>query len=151
KIALEITQQFGNNIADVVIVLPNKRSKVFLIHALKNHIQSTFFAPEIYSIEEMVEQISDVRILGSVELLFEFYKVYEQISPKEEKQDFEQFAPWAKVLLRDFSDIDAYLCEPDKVLQYLKDIKEVEHWSLAEKKTKLIEKHLKFWGLLPKY
>src|SRR5690606_23944610 len=70
---------------------------------------------------------------------------------KEEKQDFEQFAPWAKVLLRDFSDIDAYLCEPDKVLQYLKDIKEVEHWSLAEKKTKLIEKHLKFWSLLPKY
>src|SRR5690606_22004868 len=151
KIALEIKQQFGNEIADVVVILPNKRSKIFLTHVLKNHIKSTFFAPEIYSIEEMVEQISDVRILGSVELLFEFYKVYEQISPKEEKQDFEQFAPWAKVLLRDFSDIDAYLCEPDKVLQYLKDIKEVEHWSLAEKKTKLIEKHLKFWGLLPKY
>lgn len=151
KIALEIKQQFGNEIADVVVILPNKRSKIFLTHALKNHIKSTFFAPEIYSIEEMVEQISDVRILGSVELLFEFYKVYEQISPKEEKQDFEQFAPWAKVLLRDFSDIDAYLCEPEKVLQYLKDIKEVEHWSLSEQKTKLIEKHLKFWSLLPKY
>ncbi|MFA7444672.1 MAG: PD-(D/E)XK nuclease family protein [Flavobacteriaceae bacterium] len=150
KIASEIAKQFGNEIADVVVVLPNKRSKVFLTQALKHQLKNTFFAPEIVSIEELVEQISEMRILNSVELLFEFYKIYEQVSQKE-KQDFEQFAPWAKVLLKDFSDIDAYLCEPDKVLQYLKDIKEVEHWSLSEKKTKLIEKHLKFWGLLPQY
>lgn len=151
KIAFEIANKFGNNIADVVVVLPNKRSKVFLIEALKNQINTTFFAPEIFSIEELVEQISDIRILNAIELLFEFYKVYERVSTKEEKQNFEQFAPWAKVLLRDFNDIDAYLCDPQKVLQYLKDIKEMEHWSLSEKKTKLIEKHLRFWSLLPLY
>src|SRR5690606_28609374 len=76
---------------------------------------------------------------------------YERVSPKEEKQNFEQFAPWAKILLRDFSDIDAYLVEPEKVLRYLKDIKEMEHWSLSEQKTKLIEKHLRFWSMLPLY
>src|SRR5690606_18478543 len=108
KIAFEIANKFGNNIADVVVVLPNKRSKVFLIEALKNQINTTFFAPEIFSIEELVEQISDIRILNAIELLFEFYKVYERVSTKEEKQNFEQFAPWAKVLLRDFNDIDAY-------------------------------------------
>lgn len=151
KIAFEITNKFGSNIADVIVVLPNKRSKIFLIEALKKRLNKTFFAPEIFSIEELIEQISDIRILNTIELLFEFYKVYERVSPKEEKQNFEQFAPWAKVLLRDFSDIDAYLVEPDKVLKYLKDIKEMEHWSLSEQKTKLIEKHLRFWSILPLY
>lgn len=151
KIAFEITNKFGSNIANVIVVLPNKRSKIFLIEALKKRLNKTFFAPEIFSIEELIEQISDIRILNAIELLFEFYKVYERVSPKEEKQNFEQFAPWAKILLRDFSDIDAYLVEQEKVLRYLKDIKEMEHWSLSEQKTKLIEKHLRFWSMLPLY
>lgn len=151
KIAKELVNQFGNSLVNITVVLPNRRSKVFLMNEIENNIDQTAFAPNICSIQELTERISGVRSLDAVEQLFEFYKVYSEVSDKSEKQSFEQFAPWAKVLLKDFSEIDSYLLEPDKILQYLKDIKDIEHWSLSEKRTEIIEKHLKFWSLLPKF
>lgn len=151
KIAKEIVSKFGNSLKDVTIVLPNRRSKVFLINQIQHHISETVFAPNICSIQELTERISGIRSLDTIEQLFEFYKVYSEISTSTERQTFDQFAPWAKVLLKDFSEIDAYLLDPDKVLRYLKDIKDIEHWSLAEKRTEIVERHLQFWNLLPKF
>lgn len=150
KIARELINNFGDSLTNVTVVLPNRRSKIFLINEIEQNIFKTIFSPSICSIQELTERISGIRSLDAVELLFELYKVYSEVSDKSEKQSFEQFAPWAKILLTDFSEIDSYLLEPDKVLQYLKEIKDIEHWSLSDKKTPIIEKHLKFWSLLPK-
>src|SRR5690606_11717112 len=149
KIAQELINNFGDSLTDVTVVLPNRRSKIFLINEIEQNTSKTVFSPNICSIQELTERISGVRSLDAVEQLFEFYKVYSEVSDKSEKQPFEQFAPWAKILLTDFSEIDSYLLEPNKVLQYLKEIKDIEHWSLSDKKTPIIEKHLKFWNLLP--
>ncbi len=149
RIAKELINKFENSLMDVTVVLPNRRSKIFLINEIEKNISTTIFAPNICSIQELTERISGVKPLDAVEQLFEFYKVYSEVSDNSEKQSFEQFAPWAKILLTDFSEIDSYLLEPNKILQYLKDIKDIEHWSLSDKKTPLIEKHLKFWSLLP--
>lgn len=151
KIAKELVDKFGSSLVSTTIVLPNRRSKVFLINEIENNIPDTVFAPDICSIQEFMERISGIRSLDAVEQLFEFYKIYSEVSSKEDKQSFEEFAPWAKVLLKDFSDIDAYLIDPDKIFQYLKEIKDIEHWSVAEKKTEIIEKHLKFWSLFPDF
>ncbi len=151
KIAKELIEKYGTSLVDITIVLPNRRSKVFLINQIENSISDTTFAPDICSIQELMERISGIRALDAVEQLFEFYKVYSQVSSAQEKQSFEQFAPWAKVLLTDFSEIDAYLIEPNKIFRYLKDIKDIEHWSLKQEKTPIIEKHLKFWSLFPTF
>ena len=82
KLAHEILTKYSDEIAHTVIILPNKRAKVFLIEALKNQIQGTIFAPEISSIEEFVQEISGIRSIDNIELLFEFYSVYLSITPK---------------------------------------------------------------------
>lgn len=151
KTAQKLISEFGNSLTNITVVLPNKRSKVFLINEIEENISETVFAPNICSIQELAERISEIHSLDSIEQLFGFYNVYSQVSDKVERQSFEQFVPWAKVLLKDFSEIDAYLLQPDKILQYLKNIKDIEHWSLSEKRTEIIEKHLKFWSLLPKF
>ena len=138
---------------DLIVILPNKRAKVFLLEELKNNAERTLFAPEIISIEEFIQQVAQIRSVDTVELLFEFYTVYRSL-PQEEKQhdDFESFANWAKTLLQDFNEIDRYLLKPSHVFSYLKDIEDIKHWSLdVEKRTSMIEKYLKFWELLPKY
>ena len=138
---------------DLIVILPNKRAKVFLLEELKSNATQTLFAPEIISIEEFVQQISEIRSIDTVELLFEFYTVYRSL-PQDEKQheDFESFANWAKTLLQDFNEIDRYLLKPNHVFSYLKDIEDIKHWSLdVEKRTSMIERYLKFWELLPKY
>lgn len=155
QLAQEIlkSQTFGaNTLSELTIVLPNKRAKVFLLEELKNRITNNVFAPEIISIEEFIRDLAGIRSIDNVELLFEFYEVYLSITDKDKQDAFENFANWAKTLLQDFNEIDRYLLDPDKILKYLEDIKEIEHWAVdINKRTDLIEKHLLFWKKLPLY
>ena len=150
QLAQEILKTYSENLSDLVIVLPNKRAKVFLLEELKNLVSNNVFAPEIISIEDFIQDIAGIRTIDSVEVLFEFYEVYLSITEKPEP--FETFANWAKTLLQDFNEIDRYLLDPDKILKYLENIKEIEHWSVdSNKRTELIENYLIFWKKLPHY
>lgn len=150
QLASTLISNYGNGLSEVTIVLPNRRARVFLIDALKKFAPANLFAPEIVSIEDFVQDIAGIRTIDTIEQLFEFYEVYLHADGKE-KQSFEQFSNWAKTLLQDFNEIDRYLLEPDKVLKYLENIKEIEHWSLHPEKTELVENYLEFWKSLPGY
>lgn len=152
QLAHVILQNHSENLSELVIVLPNKRAKVFLIDEFKGLINQNVFAPEIISIEDFIQEIAGIRSVDSIELLFEFYELYLSITEKAKQDPFDSFANWAKTILQDFNEIDRYLLEPDKVLKYLENIKEIEHWSVdVDNRTALIEKHLAFWKLLPNY
>lgn len=150
KFAATLFQKYNSNFELVTIVLPNKRAKIFFFESLKKQTQTTFFAPNVISVEEFIEQVSQLRQLDSIQLLFEFYEVYLSIIPKDKQQTFEQFSNWAKTAIQDFNEIDRYLIEPDKVFQYLKEIEALKRWDLEqEDKTELIEQQLLFWTQLP--
>ena len=151
KLSKEIVANYSDNFSDLIVILPNRRAKVFLIDELKKETTATIFSPEIISIEDFVQDIAGIRSVDSVELLFEFYNVYLSVTEKDQ-ESFETFANWAKTLLQDFNEIDRYLLEPDKILKYLENIKEVEHWAVdIDKRTDLIDKYLIFWKKLPLY
>ncbi|MCF6131321.1 PD-(D/E)XK nuclease family protein [Flavobacterium wongokense] len=150
-LAQEILKSHSDNLSGLTIVLPNKRAKVFLLDELRKLISNNVIAPEIISIEEFVQDVAGIRSIDSVELLFEFYEVYLSLT-NEKPESFENFANWAKTLLQDFNEIDRYLLDPNAILKYLENIKEIEHWSVdIDKRTELIEKHLLFWKKLPDY
>lgn len=151
-LAQEVLKNHSDTLSELTIVLPNKRAKVFLLDELKSLITNNVFAPEIISIEDFIQDVAGIRSIDSVELLFEFYEVYRSITDSDKQESFESFANWAKTLLQDFNEIDRYLLVPDKILKYLENIKEIEHWSVdINKRTDLIEKHLAFWKKLPDY
>ncbi|WP_396144792.1 PD-(D/E)XK nuclease family protein [Flavobacterium sp.] len=151
KLSKIIVTDYSDNFSDLIVILPNRRAKVFLIDELKKETTQTIFSPEIISIEDFVQDIAGIRSIDSVELLFEFYNVYLSVTEKDQ-ESFETFANWAKTLLQDFNEIDRYLLEPDKILKYLENIKEVEHWAVdIDKRTDLIDKYLIFWKKLPLY
>ncbi|UPQ80312.1 PD-(D/E)XK nuclease family protein [Flavobacterium azooxidireducens] len=150
-LAKHIVANYSAIIEELVVVLPNKRAKVFLLEELKNEIQQNSFAPKIISIEDFIQDIAGIRSVDSVELLFEFYNVYISLTEKEQ-QPFEQFSNWGKTLLQDFNEIDRYLLEPNHVFSYLKDIEAIKRWNLEpQDKTKLIENYLLFWENMPLY
>ncbi|MDN3678570.1 PD-(D/E)XK nuclease family protein [Flavobacterium paronense] len=152
QLSQEILKIYSDNLSELTIVLPNKRAKVFLLDELKKLVSNTVFAPEIISIEDFIQDIAGIRSVDSVELLFTFFEVYLSLTDKDKQDSFENFANWAKTLLQDFNEIDRYLLDPNKILKYLEDIKEIEHWSVdVDKRTDLIEKHLLFWKKLPEY
>ena len=152
KIAQEIIKDYSDNLSNTVVILPNKRAKIFLIEALKNQIENNIICPEIISIEDFIQQISAIRSIDSIELVFEFYEVYQELTDVKNQQTFDLFANWAKMLLQDFNEIDRYLLDPNHVLSYLKDIEDIKKWGIeVENKTKLLENYIDFWKLLPNY
>lgn len=152
KIAQVILKDYSNNLSNTVIILPNKRAKIFLIEALKNQIETNIICPKIISIEDFIQEISSIRTIDSIELIFEFYEVYLKLTDVKNQQSFDLFANWAKMLLQDFNEIDRYLLDPNHVLSYLKDIEDIKKWGIeVENKTKLLENYIDFWKLLPNY
>ncbi|WP_159689662.1 PD-(D/E)XK nuclease family protein [Flavobacterium sp. 9R] len=152
QIATQLISNYSEDFSNTIVILPNKRAKIFLIEALKKQITRTVFCPEITSIEDFVQEVSGIRSIDSIALLFEFYEVYLSITSKQNQQSFELFANWAKMLLQDFNEIDRYLLDPNHVLSYLKDIEDIKKWGIAvEDKTQLLENYIDFWKLLPHY
>lgn len=152
KLSKVILEQPDLTLSSCILILPNKRAKVFLLESLKKQLETTSFAPKIISIEDFIQEISGLRTLDPIELLFEFYEVYLSVTEKEKQQSFEEFATWAKTALQDFNEIDRYLLDPKKVFSYLEDIEALKRWDLKpQDKTKLIENHLEFWAKLPLY
>ena len=152
KIATVLIQNYSDDFTNTIVILPNKRAKVFLIEALKKQTSKTIFSPKITSIEDFIQDIANIRNIDSVALLFEFYEVYILITDKRNLQTFEVFANWAKTLLQDFNEIDRYLLKPNLILSYLKDIEDIKKWGIeVENKTPLLERYIDFWKLLPNY
>lgn len=152
KLSQTILSDAKAQLSNCLIILPNKRAKVFLLESLKNQLEITSFAPKIISIEDFIQDVSGLRTIDPIELLFEFYEVYLSVTKKENQQTFEEFATWAKTAIQDFNEIDRYLIEPKEVFSYLKDIEALKRWEVdASKTTKLIDAHLDFWAKLPLY
>jgi hypothetical protein len=152
KIAQVLIENYSGKLSDTIVVLPNKRAKIFLIEALKKQVEGNILAPEIISIEDFIQDIAGIRTVDPIELLFEFYDVYLSVTEKGNQQSFELFANWAKTLLQDFNEIDRYLLDPTYVLSYLKDIEDIKKWGIeVENKTQLLENYIDFWKLLPNY
>ena len=152
KLAQVLLVKYSEKLSNTIVVLPNKRAKIFLIEALKNQVETNILSPNIVSIEEFIQDIASIRSIDSIELLFEFYQVYLSLTEKSNQQSFELFANWAKTLLQDFNEIDRYLLEPNHVLSYLKDIEDIKKWGIeVENKTQLLENYIDFWKLLPNY
>lgn len=137
---------------DLTIVLPNKRARIFLTEALRKQTARTILAPRIISIEDLIKDVSGLRPLDNVELLFAFYSVYRSTTASDQVQTFELFSNWAVTLLQDFNEVDRYLLEPKHVFSYLKDIDDIKRWGIGtDEKTPLIEKYVSFWQMLPVY
>ncbi|MDO4728320.1 MAG: PD-(D/E)XK nuclease family protein [Bacteroidota bacterium] len=151
KVAKELLKKYEGKLSEITVVLPTRRARVFLSNALQKQIQSPIFSPKILSVQEFIELLADMRSIDTIEQLFLFYKIYKRSTLEGEILPFEQYYTWAKMLLKDFSDIDAYLVDATQILNNLKEIKEIESWELTDRPIDKVQKFLHFWNLLPDY
>ena len=76
KIADRLLQKFPDNMQNVAIVLPSKRAVVFFKHYLSKKIDKPVFLPDFYSIEEFIENLSELQVLDNISLQFRLYATY---------------------------------------------------------------------------
>ena len=133
------------------LILPNKRAGLFLKKEWASLSKKTGFLPEILSIEYFIEELSQLRLLSNTELVFEFYSVYLELTPLDQRDSFDSFCKWAPTVLQDFNEIDRYLIPSEEIFKYLTAIQEINHWSLDKNPTPLIKGYLSFWKKIDSY
>jgi hypothetical protein len=136
------------NIDQLKFVLPSQRSCVFLKEELLNKLPSTTFFPKIESIENYIQELADIHLIDNTQLLFEFYSIYKEHIPLENREPFESFSQWATTALHDFNELDSYLVNPEDFFSNLRDIKKLNKWFQDKKPSKLATNYLQFFEYL---
>ena len=76
KIADRLLQKFPENMQGIAVVFPSKRAMVFFKHYLSKKIDKPVFLPDFYSIEEFIENLSELQVLDNISLQFRLYATY---------------------------------------------------------------------------
>ncbi len=137
-------QSFNN----LVFVLPSQRSCVFLKEEIIEKTPGSGFLPKITNIENYIQELADISLIDATQLLFEFYTIYQQNIPKENRESFDAFSQWATIALHDFNEIDSYLVNATQFFSNLKDIKKLDEWFLDKKPSQLAVNYLQFFEYL---
>ncbi len=112
-------------LSDVIFILPNNRSGIFLKKELKQQLKDAAIYPKIMSIERYVEELSGLQLIDHTSLLFEFYRVHKTLYPQDVER-FDSFIRWASWLLKDFNEIDCNLVGATDIFSYLSDLKRID-------------------------
>jgi hypothetical protein len=153
----------GVDLQKQTIVLPNRRAGLFFTQHLGSLITEPTWMPEVKTIEDIFYQLAGNRPADDLTLIFELYRVYQDLNP--EAETFDRFYFWGEMILKDFNDVDQFMADSSKLYHHLSEIKELESdlSFLTESQVELIrqfwssferqdrdhqEKFLKFWQLL---
>ncbi|MEC9195809.1 MAG: hypothetical protein VYD13_04375, partial [Bacteroidota bacterium] len=148
----EIAEEIVNSkypFESIKVVVPNQRASLFLKNALALQIQKPAFAPEILSVENFVEELSTLTKVSLVDLTFEFYSAYQAVSDEKYRDSFDQFLGWAKIILSDFSEMDAHLVDVKTLFDFQFSLQEMTQWTKSEDQNNIIQNHMEFWRLMP--
>ena len=147
KVVADILKKYAN-LDNFVFVLPNQRAGVYLKKHLRKGLNKSVFFPEVITFDNLSEQLTGVFKTSSIELLFDFYTIYKENTPKESTDSFEQFSNWAITVLNDFNEIDRNLVEPKNIFNTLKTVNELNNWN---PNTELTQNYLAFFKNLEQY
>ena len=138
KISDYITSHYDLTKENITIVFPNKRAALQLRTELAKTIKTNFWVPQILSIQQAMEEWSNLQLIDNIEVIFEIIKMNQE------------FFPYATQMAKDFDEIDQYGVDAEKLFAHLKDAKEIEEWNL-NLENGVESNYLKFFGSLLSY
>lgn len=139
------------NLDSVSFVFPSKRAGRFFLRHLSQILDKTIFSPEIFSIEEFIQEVSELALLDKTNTIFKFYEIYKKLTPQKELESFETFYNWSQTLMQDFNEVDRFLIDNKSIFNYLASIQDLNHWSKQSEKNPLVQNYLRFWHRLADY
>ena len=133
---------------NLIFVLPSQRASVFLKNELIKQIPTASFLPQIKSIENYIQELAEIKQLDTIQLLFEFYSIYQIHTKKSEIDSFDVFSQWATIVLQDFNEVDRNLLDSKDLFTYLRDINRLKDWTPV---TSISKKYFSFFEKLHLY
>lgn len=130
KVADEILKNYDHQDMNLAVILPNKRSEVFLKNYLKEKTNGTYWLPDFYTTDEFIIQLSGFNLLDPILIYFELYEIHKTLLD-DKAMPVEDFLSWAPIMLSDFNDIDLYQADASHIFKHLTEAKAIEQWNLT--------------------
>lgn len=130
KIVDDLVNSHLKEMEKYTIVLPSKRAIVFFKHYLSQKIEEPVWLPKIYSIEDFIFSLSDLKPLDNLSLQFKLYEACSLNPMNGEKESLDSFLQWSQTLLYDFNEIDRNLVEAKFIFKNLSNIKSMDSWTV---------------------
>ena len=151
KLSRYIYENYNAKLDEICIVVPNRRASLFLKKGLADHAKKTIWSPQIFSIEDFINEYAGFNIIDPLYLQCELYNVHVE-KEKGAAQSFAEFLKWGQVLLGDFNEIDTYLVSSDQLFNYLTESKALSLWNPDQSSlTEFQVKYLQFYNSLGDY
>lgn len=106
-----------------LVLVPTRRSGLFLQKALAEKASQPIWAPQIITIDALAAQLTGWERTERTDLLMRLYPFFEE---KVHKEPFEKFFFWGSILLDEFEAIDSALANAERVFQILVDQREID-------------------------
>lgn len=127
------------------VILPSQRAAVYFRKHYSKLVNQVQFAPQLLTLDQLANRCTALEAADQIDLLFQLYHSHKEVW-QSDAEPFDRFLKWAPVALSDFSEIDAYLVDPKAFFRDLRNIKEIEGWSLsAEVLTSTQQNYVWFW------
>jgi len=128
----QITNYIANNYDlskdNLTIVFPNKRAALQLRNELEKQIAGDFWIPNIVSIQQAMEDWSELQLIDNIDVIFELIKINDSFHNNDEMNH--NFFGLAAQMAKDFDEIDQYNVNAESLFNHLKSAKEIEDWNL---------------------
>ena len=138
KISDYITKNYDLKTENITIVFPNKRAALQLRNELAETITTNFWVPQILSIQQAMEEWSELQLIDNVDVIFEIIKINHE------------FFPYAAQMAKDFDEIDQYDVNAAWLFDHLEAEKEIKEWNLGTENS-VESNYLKFFKSLITY
>ncbi len=115
------------NFQQTIIVFPNRRAKLFFNSHLAKLSDKPMWAPDYYTITDLVKELSGLQFADQVTLLFRLFTLYKEIAGSEDT--FDSFYYYCEIMLSDFDDVDKYRIDAAMLYKNLSDLKTIEDYS----------------------
>ena len=148
SIARASLEQFDHQLDRLTLIFPNRRAGLFYRKYLSEYITQPAWSPTITTLEDFITSHSKLIEVNPIKAMFTLYTVYCQVVKHPES--FDKFYYWGNLILKDFSDVDNYLVDPDHIFRVIGSQRELDEafFYLSEEDQKVIRS---FWaGFLPK-
>ena len=138
NVAKHLLEKYGQDLAHVAVVFPNKRAALFLNQSLAQLSDGPIWSPSYITISDLFREHSGLTVADPILTIAELYKSYTSITGSDEP--FEQFYPWGQLLLSDFDDLDKNLADAKMVFRNLRDYREYDDVEFLTEEQKALLK-----------
>ena len=164
-VAKDLYSKFGteNGLADITVVFPNRRARLFFDDNLSGCCTKPVWSPQYTTIEDLFHSQSDLRPADRIEMVTLLHKIYQEELHTDESLD--SFWSWGELMLADFDDVDRNLAPADQLFSLLREQRELTDTSFLtdsqrealkqffaemnnSKPTRLHERHVAIWSVL---